>query len=419
MEEIPRSRAFFQSSIKVNFRTVQHSSRKPLAVRNDKLTQFWLSAAKLGPTLLHSSSSHFSPTSTSIFNLHQSKASIESFTHSHTLPSFSRSVSLLCNPFLFMSSIQKKTDLDIAPSSANYGLSTNHKLISCWCLWATFCFASVICLFPMFNRASLWFPHLSLHLDKTDNGFWVYYVDEVLQVISQFATDLQGISLADYDADLDFVSNSIYGFDFASWCRHNPSAVSISCYSGHGLDVITALVTDMGVQVGIAGRMDNPSLFGDNLASTFKKIIRDLDQVYHDAKVHPSSDALDMDRLSVVHQVDLSMKLGHTMLILNLVHAILFLSTSLAFIVPMARGTFHGYLHVQIPMFVLLTLCEICTFANYTLETMYLRKLNSVFRVHGVIFTLGLGSTLLVMEFLTAIVLCILYFVYFQGTKDP
>ncbi|KAJ8139613.1 hypothetical protein OY671_007175 [Metschnikowia pulcherrima] len=312
-----------------------------------------------------------------------------------------------------MSSTIRKLVPD-SPYDPTHALSTSHKLVSCWALWAVLCLASVFCLLPTFTRASLWFPHLSLHLDKTDNGFWVYYVDEVLQVISQFATDLQGVSLADYDPELDFVSNSIYGFDFASWCRHNPSAVSISCYSGYGLDVITALVTDMGVQVGIAGRMDNPSLFGANLAQTFTTIIRDLDRVFHDAQEHSTTEALDMARLSVVHQVDLSMKLGKAMLVLNLVHAALFAATSVAFIVPMARGVFIKYRHAQIPMFVLLALCEMCTFANYTLETLYLRKLNSVFRVHGVIFTMGLGSTILVMEFLAAVVVCILYFVYFH-----
>lgn len=312
-----------------------------------------------------------------------------------------------------MSTVVKKLDANFE-ARPPLVISTSHKLVVCWTLWAAVCLASVICLFPTFNRASLWFPHFSLHLDKSDNGFWVYYVDEVLQVISQFATDLQGVSLADYDPELDFVSNSIYGFDFASWCRHNPSAVSISCYLGVGLDVITALVTDMGVQVGIAGRMENPLIFGANLASTFKTIIHDLDQVYHDAKLS-SNEALDMARLQVVHQVDLSMKLGKTMLGLNVVHAVLFVAATVAFVVPTSQGLPQQFHKTHIPMFVLLALCEICTFVNYALETMYLRKLNSVFRTHGVIFTLGLGSTMLVAEFLAAIVLCILYFVYFHG----
>ncbi|OBA22303.1 hypothetical protein METBIDRAFT_39973 [Metschnikowia bicuspidata var. bicuspidata NRRL YB-4993] len=313
-----------------------------------------------------------------------------------------------------MSASPQKLEANLPETPAPRALTTKHKVVACWVLWAATCFTSVICCFPTFTRASLWFPQLRLHLDKTDNGVWVYDVDEVLQVISQFATDLQGVSLADYDPELSFVSDSIYGFDFSSWCRHSPSTVSISCYLGFGMDVITALVTDMGVQVGIAGRMDNPLLFGANLASTFNKIIRDLDLAYHNAQDAPE-EALDMARLSIVHQVDQSMKMGRVMLVLNFVHAVLFLATAMAFFVPMAKGVFWRYRRAQIPMFSLLALCETCTLINYLLEALYLRKLNSVFRVHGVILTLGLGSTMLVTEYLAAFVLCILYFVYFHG----
>lgn len=285
----------------------------------------------------------------------------------------------------------------------------NRQLHVLWAFWALVCLCTLMCLAPPIIRASLYVPHLHLHIDPHQTDTWVAYVDEMLQVVSYFVADLRpNLWLG---PSIEQVSNSAFSFDYTSWCRDMPSAGSTLCYKGHGLDVVTGLVTDFGVQLGVAGKMDNPVAFGRSLASTFRKTVADLDRTYLDLKrrvlapdEQPSVATL---KLESVHRLKQSMDLAVAMHTLEYVRFGLFVVACCFHLLALFAPLRKPWCALAVALVIA---CELCTMANYGLETFYLGKLNQSFRTHALIFTAGLGATLLVVETILGVLIVIFHF---------
>lgn len=283
-----------------------------------------------------------------------------------------------------------------------------------WSVWCLVCMASMLCFIPWLDEASLWFPHFRLYLEKSSYVTWIDFFDEFLKVISYFATDLRGFSRQNYDPNIEFISNSAYSFDYSSWCRDIPMTASTTCYSGRGMDVISGIITDLGVQIGVAGRMENPIQFGTNFAATFRSTVHDIDKIYKEivlsAYQSAETSTLDISKLELVHKAALSIKLGDFVWPMKVAHAscMCVFSSSLMFLLFTKR---KPSMWVKIGTATFLVLCEAITFSTYTLETIYLSELNHAAHLYDVTLTSGLGSTLMIVEFLLGIFLGALYIV--------
>lgn len=289
-----------------------------------------------------------------------------------------------------------------------------HGAMCFWFLWVVSCFTTLVCLLPGVTNTAMWLPHLHLHIDKTYNLSWVSCLDEGLQIISYYATDLNGISRDEYN--LETFSQNYHHFDFASWCRESPHTSDLACYRGNGLDIISSLVADIGTQVGEAGGVKNPVGFGFSLAKTFGSVISDIDQVYHatrnitglmavfgfrDLAAAPFP-PMDVDKLAAVHRLFATMKFGRAMKILKVVHTAGLFILCIAVTLNMWKGDSLGRRKVWAVAFILslMILCEICTFAICASETLFINKLSAAFRHYGIIFTMGCGYSFLAVEFL-------------------
>lgn len=223
-----------------------------------------------------------------------------------------------------------------------------------WWLWTFASLLTLVCLIPVSNSTSLLFPHLHIHMDKTANTVWVNCIDEGLEVLSYFATDLNGFDRLDYN--YQSLSRSSYRFDYTSWCRESPDSANAKCYRGKGLDVISNLITDIAIQIGEAGRVEHPDAFGRSFAKTFTSTIEDINAMYRSTKNTTNifgalmrkskledTSLMDTHKLLLVHKLCTTMEFGHAMLVLKIVQSCLLLVACVMFSMHCSPGRLpHG-----------------------------------------------------------------------------
>lgn len=275
-----------------------------------------------------------------------------------------------------------------------------------WVMWATILLCSILCMIPGYSRASLWLPHLHLRLDEKDSSAWADYVDELLLLITSYATSLRNVSKSTAESGIALARNSAYTFDYTSWCRENSAASLMSCHSGVGLDVVKNLVIDFGIQIGVAGRVENPTAFGRAVASKFGQTVKNLNQMYLDTRNTDALDHWDLQRLLLMHNIFSSGRLASAILSIKFTQIGLALLASGLFAYLLLLKHVKSASYFKLTIIVPMTLCELCSFVIYTLETIYIGKLNASMRPVGAHFTAGLGLKILIVQLLSGVGIC-------------
>lgn len=286
----------------------------------------------------------------------------------------------------------------------------NLNIAAAWCIWVIVCSLILLCILPLLFGTSLWMTHIRLVLEPASNFEWTKTIDEGLELFSFFSSDLSGISRHRSKADFASISTNTYTFDFASWCRKNSDKKFVVCYRGEGLNIVSAFVTDIGAQIAEVGHSDDPRLFGVSLSLTYRRIIKELDGVFHSPNTSSNSD-LDMQKLRIVHVLHVFENLGQFLLNLRMGHAVLMVIISVIIwtreilavrqIIPF----FYYSLAINWTIYFLLTCSGLLSCCFFSSEVMLVCRLNMALIQHGIHLRLGPGNILLLGETILGILL--------------
>lgn len=301
-------------------------------------------------------------------------------------------------------------DYQKEPKSAQLSYETKEKrsyfnfnVVAAWCGWVIICSLILLCILPLLFGTSLWMTHIRLALEPASDLEWTKTIDESLELFSLFSSDLSGISRHHSKGDFASISTNTYTFDFASWCRKNSDKKSVVCYRGEGLNIVSAFVTDIGAQIAEVGHSDDPRLFGESLSLTYRRIIKELDEVFHFPENSSSFD-LDMRKLRIVHILHVFENLGQSLLSMRVGHAILMIVSSI-FIwtreILAARHInplFHCNLVISWTIYVLVTIAVLLSCCFFSSELILVCRLNTALKEQGIHLKLGPGNFLLLAE---------------------
>lgn len=286
----------------------------------------------------------------------------------------------------------------------------NFNVVAAWCGWIIISSIILLCILPLLFGTSLWLAHISLALEPASDLEWTKTIDEGIELFSLFSSDLSGVSRHHTNTDFASISTNTYTFDFSSWCRKISDRKSVVCYRGEGLNIVSAFVTDIGAQIAEVGRSEDPRLFGQSLSLTYRRIIKELDQVFHFPERSSNLD-LDMSKLRIVHILHVYENLGQSLLTMRVGHAILMLFVSMVIWsreVLMVRNIAVAYrcnLALRWIILVLLSGSVLLSCCFFSSELILVFRLNAALKEHGIHLSLGPGNILMLGETFMGIVL--------------
>lgn len=289
----------------------------------------------------------------------------------------------------------------------------NLNLAAAWCGWITVSCIVLLCILPVLFGTSLWMAHIYLTLEPASDLEWTKTIDEGIELFSLFSSDLSGVNRHRTNADFASISANTYTFDFSSWCRRNSDKLSVVCYRGEGLNIASAFVTDIGAQIAEVGHSDDPQLFGQSLSLTYRRIIKELDHVYHFPEDNTNFE-LDMNKLQMTHILHVYENLGKSLLNMRIGYSILVMVVTIAIwvkeILSVQQNFFFLHrceLAFRWSIFVFLTACVLMSSCFFFSEVILVCRLNNSLQEHGIYLRLGLGNMLLLGETILGVILTI------------
>ena len=289
-------------------------------------------------------------------------------------------------------------------STRKIARSVNANIVAAWVFWFILSSLILLCILPRVFGTSLWMSHIDLYFKPSSELEWTRTVDEGLELFSLFTNDLAGTKQSRSRSKFASISTNIYTFDFASWCRKNSNQKSVVCYRGDGMNIVSAFVTDFGSQVADIGNLEDPRLFGQSLAQTYRDIVNDLDRIFHQPKGNKGTLDLDMDKLKIVHRLHVFENMGRTLMTLRIVHILLMCIVSLTvwtreiLAVNNAPVFFKYNIFMCWTIYVVLNSCTLLSFCFFSSETVLITRLNAELTNHGVRLVQGPGNILLLVE---------------------
>lgn len=134
-------------------------------------------------------------------------------------------------------------------------------------------------------------------------------IREGLKMASYMATDFgvpsELTSDADYLNTIDtFSTDNLFKFGYSGFCRYDPHTLMEYCINAIGLDVVSCIVTDVGLQLGSLHHSNDSMETGRSLASMYLNVLRLFDEFYYKA-VHNELDrtSLKMQQLTAAHSL--------------------------------------------------------------------------------------------------------------------
>lgn len=299
-----------------------------------------------------------------------------------------------------------KTGEDFLQAGTNVGRGL-HKLHDkwfklAWGFWLILTILLLVCLLPLRHFTTIITPQMTLRTKRADAN-WMKFTEDGLQLLSYFSEDLGKYSGTRLKPDFFPISQNVYKFDFVGMCRISTISKKAVCHYGPGFDVVSNIITDIGVQVGTLGLIADPQEFGQTLNHAYKFNLHALNDIVRETNKNPDMADLDSEKLAFVSRLMASEILGKLLMSVWIAHFLcsFFLGSLQIFhYVSVKRGWSVRMEHktYRRAFLLLLTCCFLTSVWTWSLETGFLLYMNSVLKSYGVYFTFGLGYIFIICQ---------------------